>query len=463
MAVVLIAEWRLTVLRVELDLAGAVPEVQIELSIRPDGTPRTLGTWHYPLAAFGVTDGREPPRSLTVPDDLTDRVYSALRSAPGTKLGGRMVRGEALWLRLVPPYGYLGAVPWEQALARVHQLMLRVPDRLPAAVDPGNVLTMAIAVCAPAGSTWVRDHVRGLLDGLRHLVTRTPLDVHIFADADTARLLRMGPLADWQHVHDPFDARRAATVRSSAVQAADRGRPRAPGNQGQTWADWVASGLAGRAARAVHVVADAGWDGDRPVLLVTPDPTEKVNESTCTTVTAEQLGRLTDQVGAATLSIASPPSTRSDTATRVIADQLGQTRRGPTLYSSIIHDPNAVELAYAYSGLFSPRFRIPYGRSLFAYLQPEHLRDTNYPVPDDGTSPGDDPPRLPESLASYFSTAASVPLWAAAAQRYVEAGQTALRTAADQPEMPVKRAYDKGSADALAGIQALLARHLGEH
>jgi hypothetical protein len=454
MAVRLIAEWRLAVLRVELDLTATTPGVEVELSIRPDGIPRTLGSWRYPLAAFGISDGREQPENLMAPADLADRVVDALRGG----LDGR----PALWLRLVPPYGYLGAVPWEQALATAGLLMLRVPDRLPAAVDPGRVFTMAIAVCARTGSPWARDHIGGLLDGLQ--TVRGPKEVHIFADTDTARVLRGLPLPDWQHLHDPRDARQAAATRLSAVRAVDRGTWRDPAAEGRLWTDWIAGGLAGTAARALHVVADAAWDGDRPVLLVTRDPREAVDDSTRATVTAEQLGRLTDQVGAATLSVASPPTTRSDVATRVIADQLGRTRNGPTLYSSIAADPIAAELARAYRALSARGRGVPQGRSLFAYLQPEHLLDDDYPTPDDGTtSPGDDPPSLPDPLADYYSSAESVPLWAAAAQRYVEAGQTALRSAADQPDPPVKRAYDKGSADALAGIQSLLARHLGEH
>ena len=134
----------------------------------------------------------------------------------------------------------------------------------------------------------------------------------------------------------------------------------------------------------MHVVADAAWEGERPVFLVTPDPAEPVDDTTCATVTAEQLGRLTDQVGAATLSIASPPTTRADAATRVIADQLGRTRRGPTLYSSIVDDPTAVELATAYRALAAPGAGVPRGPSLFAYLQSEHVLDGATPRPTTG-------------------------------------------------------------------------------
>jgi hypothetical protein len=294
------------------------------------------------------------------------------------------------------------------------------------------------------------------------------LDIHVFADAGTATELT--GLVDsgqgWQHLHNPRHALPAWESRSSRTPDDER-RVRLRSSAvppGQVWADWIADGLGGRAARALHVVLDAGWDGDRPVLAVTPDPNDPVDADTRTTVTADQLSGLTD-LSAATLSIASPPANPADAATRMITDTLGRTRRGPTLYSSIGHDISTDALARAYTALLRPGAGVPEHMSLFAYLQPEHVLGAGYPVPDDSvTSHGESSPAPSGALSGYYAAAEEVPLWAASSQRFVEAGMTALTTAGDVSGggFDVKRAYDRGAAGALAEIQALMARHLGE-
>lgn len=455
MAEFLIEQWQLAVLRVELDLGPRRPEVVVSLSTRTDGVQHELGRWREPLEAFGSATDRQQPQTLTVPADLADKIATAVRTA---------ISGEvALWLRLVPPYGYLGAVPWERAMARTALPMLRIPDRLPPAADPGSVFTMVIAVCARAGSVWAPAYVTNLLG---HLHSRLPgrVDVHVFADSHTARTLggALGASA-WQHLHDPTQARSASLTRSRSSYPDSRVRLRTVAS-GEMWADWIAAGLEGRAARAIHVVSEASWDADRPVLQVTPDPAEQVDNETVTTITAEQLVALTNVVGAATLSLASPPDNAYETATRVIADLLGRTRGGPTLYSSIKEDPTGSALARAYETLLVRNAGVPQDASMFAYLQPEHVLDGAFPVPDHGlTSPGDSPLTVSTTLQGYYAEADAVPLWAAASQRYVEAGLTSLNlSATSDPQFEVKQAYDRGAASALADIQALVANHLQE-
>jgi hypothetical protein len=455
MAELLIEDWQLAVLRVDLDLSPSRPEVVVSLSTRADGEPQELAEWREPLEAFGIGEDRQRSRRPAVPADLADRIGSVVRKS---------INGEpALWLRLVPPYGYLGAVPWERAMAHTGLPMLRIPDRLPPAADPGNVFTMVIAVCARAGSSWAPPYVLSLLNQLRVRLPGT-LDIHVFADAHTARMLE-GDLATstWQHVHDPTQARSASAARSRSSYPDSRVRLRTV-SSGEVWAGWIAAGLARRAARAVHIVSDAHWDGDRPVLRVTPDPAEQVDEDTVTTISAEQLVTLTDLVGAATLSIASPPDNAHDDATRIIADLLGRTRGGPTLYSSIEEDPTADALARAYRTLLVPNAGVPQDPSLFAYLQPEHVLDIDYPVPDDGTvSSGDSPLTVSATFQTFYAAAEAVPLWAAATQRYVEAGLTSLDlSATSDPQFGVKQAYDRGAAAALADIQALMANYIEE-
>lgn len=453
MAQLLIERWQLAVLEVRLELGVRAPRVLAELTARPDGVVQTLDRWTFPLEALGILDGRQTPVALSVPDKLGPDVLDAL---------GQLGNAEpALWLRLVPPYGYLGAVPWEESVGRSGLPMLRVPDRLPAAVDPGRRFTMVVAVCVPTGSSWILPYLQNLLIRLQNLVSGE-LDFHVFADAESAdRIgLDLGPGAQ---VHHPSDARTAWASRTARSPGERRGSSESP--TGQVWSDWIADGLAGRAARAVHVVTDCVWDGDRPVLAVTRDPRERVDERSGAGVTAEQLRNLTDLLGAATLSIASLPDGTADAATRMIADSLGQTRHGPTIYSSIAEDPEADALVATYRFLLKPGWRVPRHPSLFAYLQPEHVQDPRYPTPDDGpVARGDSGPAASADLRGYFATAEQVPLWVASSQRFVEAGWAGeqLRGAPIQPGFEVKRAYDRGAAGALGDIQAMMARHLGD-
>src|SRR6185437_2292159 len=129
MAQRMIEDWQLAVLKVRLDLSERTPAVATELVGYPGGgSARTMFSLRHPLGAYGLV-GTDLSK-LQVPDDLQDAVAKALL----TDLEGEA----ALWLRLVPPYGYLGAVPWEVALVeRTNLPVLRVPDRMPGARDLG--------------------------------------------------------------------------------------------------------------------------------------------------------------------------------------------------------------------------------------------------------------------------------------------------------------------------------------
>src|SRR4051794_11158494 len=125
MAEALIEQWQLAVLRVQLEVADRLAAVATELVSYVDGEPRQLWAMRHPLSAFGLPDSDASGQSVTpdelrLPRDLRDEIADTLRTD---------LRGEAsLWLRLVAPYGYLGAVPWERALLGVIDVPLfRVP------------------------------------------------------------------------------------------------------------------------------------------------------------------------------------------------------------------------------------------------------------------------------------------------------------------------------------------------
>lgn len=473
MAEAIITQWHLAVLRAQLDLSAREPRISTEMFGYPDGTATTLWSESYPVRAFGIPE-QGPPSQLVVPDDLVQRV--------GRSLYEDLSDETALWLRLAPPYGYLGAVPWEEILVpRINRPVLRVPDRLPVAADFGDAWTMAIALHARPGTTWAPTYLRSLLTALRGQVGGA-LEVHVFADAQTTAGFRALAAAEepWLHLHDPatagaaLESREASRAKMSTTSKRSSWVPPAP--PGRTWADWIAAGLAGRAVRSLHVVIDADFDGDRPMLVVSADPNEAADPQHCTFVPVDGLLRLTDSLGAATLSMGSPPDNLSDVATRMVVDQIGQQRPGPTIYSSISEDPEGIKIASAHAYLADRTgdLPLPWDRSLFAYVQPEHVRASlleAWPEPSAGTTgPGDDILPSIDVLTDYrsaeaesmYETVSEVPAWVAVSHRYLGNEWARLaRTADPSVGAVVRDAYDKGAAEALDELRSIIDRHSG--
>lgn len=443
-----IERWRLSVLRVRLDLSPRTPRVAVSLTAFEDDRPRTLWTLDLDLGAFGVPLVGVPDR-LGVPPELVHAVEDSFDAD--------LPRETALWLRLTSPYGYLGAVPWEEALVPVLQRpVLRVPDRLPVAADFGPVWTAVVAVCADGGSDWAAPYIDLLLSALHHQVPGR-LRVHVFADADTTARLEENPhdgMGAWWRLHDPRKRTRTATS--------------------TPWSDWIRSGLQGRAVRSLHVVTGAGFDGDEPMLLVSPDPgTSHLGPGL---VPVDAVVRLTDSVGAATLSFGSPPDNPSDIATRMIADALGQGRAGPTLCSSLLHDRDGWALAGAHAYLAdNDHVRpLPWHESMFLYVQPEQVRDRlaqdwpeSPPTVTVSTGeqlllPGAPPVATPDGWAEAEEAAEGPQRWVAATHRYLESQWAQLaksartgREPSDAPES-LGVAYDRGAAEALIELEAKL-------
>jgi hypothetical protein len=480
MAQELIQQWRLAVLRVQLDVSSAVPAVISELLTYAGREPRQLWISRHPISAFGPIDEAGPPHDLRVPDDLRDDIAESLHTD---------LRGESsLWIRLVPPYGYLGAVPWEQSLLDIVDVpVFRVPERLPVATDPGRRWTVAIGVNAQPDTDWAAGYVADLVASLE--VNAGPdVEVDVFADAGTVASLRArswDPPA-WAHLHEPGQAREASHVRvrrlmSSSSRVPDTPPPIDFTSPGRIWADWIATGLGGRAVRALHVVLDSVWDGDIPLLAVSADPSRPADTQECSFVTGDGVRRLADAVGAATLSLGSPPECGSGTAMRMIADGIGQQRPGATIHSEIEHDPRGAALARMH-GLLSGNLEgwVPRDRSLFAYVQPEQVQTSMldaWPQPPPASADPSPPPFLEDPLpssslpssyqlpgqdavGSEYAEAGVVPSWVAASERYVGQQFADLARPPGSPDLAgYKEAYERGAAEALAEFRAIVAKH----
>jgi hypothetical protein len=470
MAEMFIERWRLAVLRVRLDVSQRAPRVIAELAGYPEGTEHTLWRREYPPTAFGLLGGTAVPRTLSVPTDLRDAVARSMNED--------LDREAALWLRLVPPYGYLGAVPWEEELVSGLGLpIVRVPNRLPVAADPGHVWSVAIAINAPPGSIWAASYISAFLSALRSAVS-AKIDVAVFADAathkDVKAHLRETAEDPEVHVHDPANAKQAYDERSarsapqSRLQRRDIRIRSSAQRPGILWADWITAGLAGRAVRALHVVADATFDADRPLLAVSPDPRQSADRSNCAYVDPDGVAILADAVGAAAVSFGSPPDNPSDIATRVMADAVGQQRPGATLYSSLKLDSAGYALAQAHAFIANNepgRVAIPRDPSLFAYLPPESVKDSlREPWPAEELLLGvEDRPGVstPSPDLGTYAQADVVPTWLAASERYIDSNvaRLAATSAIEGEASPTRKAYESGTEDALAELRALVAKH----
>ncbi|MFJ8746779.1 hypothetical protein ACIRL2_46500 [Embleya sp. NPDC127516] len=481
MAEALIERWRLAVLRVRLDLARSSPIAAAELVGYPADGATTYWRADFDYGAFGLSEGTGPPTRLVVPPDLVEAVTHCLDADLGADT--------ALWLRLVPPYGHLGAVPWEAALVpATGRPLVRVPDQLPPGSDPGRVWTVAVAVSVAPNAPWVAGYLSSFVSSLRSAVA-SDVDVHVFTDpgAEQAlrRLLHEGPDEPRVHLHD---SRNAVWLDRSGQHDPHAGGDVLPAPGRVLWGDWITAGLDGRAVRALHIVTDGAFDGDRPVLSVSADPAVPTARSGRAYVSADRVRRLADRVGASVLSFGSPPGNPCDAATRIIADHVGLRRAGPTLYSALPLDPAGYALAQAHAFVAGAPGSVPIPRdpSLFAYLQPEFVQaalQDPWPDPDrpgqtwlSGRAPiGDSATSgaiLPNALGvaggdaitARYADADSVPMWVAASTRYIENQVAALvRTAGVPGETPAaKQAYDLGVGQAIAELRALVDRRMRE-
>ncbi|WP_331767474.1 hypothetical protein [Embleya sp. NBC_00896] len=527
MAEALIERWRLAVLRVRLDLASSSPMVTAELVGYPSTDAHTYWRAEFDYGKFGLSEGTGPPSRLDVPRDLVDGVARCLNAD--------FSANTALWLRLIPPYGHLGAVPWEGALVpTTGRPLVRVPDRLPPGSDPGRVWTVAIAVSAAPDAPWVAGYLSSFVSSLRTSVAGG-VDVHVFTERGGEQalraLLQRGSDEPQVHLHDPgeaiwFDrsgtgpqlqvydgnAMGGSLGTGSQLEVYDgdvrrfrwsiSGRASGTGPQLEVddnldaqpapgrllWGDWIAAGLAGRAVRALHIVADGAFDGNRPVLSVSSDPAVPTRRSDQAYVTADRVRRLADRVGASVLSFGSPPDNPCDSATRMMAAHVGLRRAGPTFYSALPLDPAGYALARAHAFIAAAPGSLPIPRdpSLFMYLQPEFVQaalQDPWPDPDrpgqawlsgrapigDSATSGEILPNAlgaagGEQITARYADAESVPMWVAAATRYIENQVAALvRTAGVPGETPdAKQAYDLGVGQAIAELRALVDERMRE-
>jgi hypothetical protein len=347
---------------------------------------------------------------------------------------------------------------------------------------------VAIAVSAPREARWGAKHVSEFTTALNDAFAGA-VEVNVFADAHTYELLTRESGTDATiHIHDPAGARPAHERRANEFQDRGDGR-RTTGlrifekkdDPRLLWGDWIVSGLAGRAVRALHVVSRGVASVDQPTLKISPEPSRSVGVSSCVSVDTNDIWTLADTLGASLVSIGAPELRGIDVGARMVADGLGQLRPGPTIFTSLDRDPGCRAIAEVHAFLADPiGLQLPSHPSWFGYIQPESIREQlSEPLLPHHTDQQASAAITSESLAGIdlrlspdpegvlaasFRDADEVPAWVASSSRFVEAKHADLgRSLATPGEgKESKLAYDVGLSKALADIEATVQRHIGE-
>lgn len=476
MAETIIRQWNLAVLRLTLDLSGPAPMARSTL----DGfaTGEEVHCWERSdaLASFGLELSGKIPRTVHVPRALQEAVVNSMhRELPAQS---------ALWVRLEPPYGFLGAAPWESLAEKIHVPVLRVPDRLPVAARLGEVWHITMIVSGPGRARWGASHVRGFVAALGEAVAQDQLgrfEVDVFPNLTVHRQLADDDTPPNVRIHDPREYLRLPRTGPAPTRVAGTRRIDFADDPRLVWAEWITSSLGTRASSALHVAAQGVASNDRSMLLMSADPAHAQSQRMPATADANDLWSLADVIGASLVSIAAPEQDGSDVGARMVADRLGQLRPGPTIFSSMRLDPECGALARIHSFLAMQRENeLPDDPSWFGYIQPEsiqHLlaapllpRHTNqvaFSGPTQNAFTGriaaESEPFAPtEPISAFLDGKSDVPRWAASSSRFIETRIADISNSVTRNARSAApdAAYEMGASKALADIQSLVEQHL---
>jgi hypothetical protein len=437
-------------LRATVELAEREPYVALTLGWGSGAFSPRLPV--YTLNAFGIPREASPPKQLKLPSHFADDLRRGLESAP---------RGP-VWLRLEQPAGYLAAVPWE-GLDLEGRTLLRLPDQMDVPQQVTRYQRLAIVACTGGGLPWeVVHHIRVFIEQLREAIT--DLEVHLFADDNLCGAMqdvRLDHLA--LHVHRP-------EVVSEQPQRVSGAAPFPIEEMTRT--------LDGAAVQALHLVMPGAFDGTRPALMASGLDGGQAAKF----ADDGDVKRLADSVGAPMISVSAAPG-GDEAAARMVTDLVGATRPGPTIFAGF-DQPGTVPLAEihrviaspGYSMFDNPRYSM-FGNvrnvptigdvrnfpTRFYYIQPEVftplprlLPPSHRALVEHGQSPwlgGIGLRAISEGEA--FDAPVELPLWAAAATRFVESRRADIDQLMAVNSDQVNP-YLKGASSALDDIQALI-------
>jgi hypothetical protein len=429
-AVKIASENGLATLRVRVQPRERGIAAELQLVSYIGGGARVLSSWWLNSNMLGLPTRLNPqwPPTRTLPPEVTDGLRGALED-----LG--LAPGLPLWLHLVKPYGFLGALDWEAALVpTLGRPLLRLPDFLERPRENRSVLDVALVCSEPVSEPRLnppqvlRDVVAAVLAGSR----RPRTTIHIFPDDVYQDALRAAFAGEPRvAVHDPQGAQVHGVLPrgSGSLRGDDSGELQSPRLK------WMRDSMKGRSLDAVHFVCHGFVADQRPALALAESPLSNRDRRDARYVGAGELTAFLTQVGAWSAVFSSPPGNYSEAGLRLLADSLAQARPGPVLYHTLDMPGFDPALQAMYGFLYAPMpSPLPLQERWFAYCQPE-LIDNLTPVArtrgpraavalDVNSSLFDTPPASPPARRTRGGPPP------AATQRYVE--QAAQRLERDE-------------------------------
>jgi hypothetical protein len=483
MAVKIATDFELATLKVSVRPHGIGMAALAELVLYEGGTPRTLHDWWLTPAELALPPRLEPrwrPGRQLPKAFVKELSYATEDEVPA---------GVPLWLHLVKPSGFLGALDWEGALVpALGRPLLRLPDFLESPRENREVLDVALCCSEPVSEpqldppTLLANIAQAVLAGSR----RPRTTIHLFADQMHFDALRRRFAGEPRvAVHDPETARQHGTLERGASL------PSEPSGLRNPWLLWMRDSMRGRSLDAVHFVVHGYLADERPALALAESPLSNRDRRDARYVGVNELAAFLTQTGAWSTVFSSPPANYSDGGLRLLADTLAQSRPGPLLYHAMQHGTHwqpLHELQALYGFLYAPEpVPVPPQSNWFAYCQPAIVQgqvprragrrglsalDANARLFTKGAvshrtlerpsiTPQVGDKALPAPAPASAETGASdeAPSWVSAAQRYVEQVNLNLQRGSESLSTP-SAGSDAVAAEAertLQNLQAIIA------
>ena len=425
MAVKIATENGLVTLRVRVRPRERGIAAELQLVSYIGGSARELQSWWLDSTMLGLPTRLHPQwlPTRSLPPDVTDGLRNAIRDL-------RLAHGLPLWLHLVKPYGFLGALDWEAALVpQLGRPLLRLPDFLERPRENRDVLDVALVCSEPVSEPRLnppqvlQDIVAAVLAGSR----RPRTTVHIFPDEAYHDSLRNTFAAEPRvAVHDPQVAQVHGALPRGGVRGDEANELQSP------WLKWMRDSMKGHSLDAVHFVCHGFVADQRPALALAESPLSNRDRRDARYVGVGELAAFLTQVGAWSAVFSSPPGNYSEAGLRLLADTLAQTRPGPVLYHTLGAPGSDPALQAMYGFLYAPTASpVPAQERWFAYCQPaliDTLASPTRAAPASAALAANSslfesvlaPQRRARGPAAVPRPAADAPSWVSAAQRYVE-------------------------------------------
>ncbi len=446
-------QWDLTVLRITLDASPVSPVVECQLALNVGGVRVVRGSWSAALADFGKVGAGTVSPVLNVPPDLAIQIVGAVEA-----LDRERNRDLIVWLQLVPPFGYLGAVPWEEALQpRLGLPILRLPDVLPGPTVSRHPIQ--IVVC-DLSTTEKGDpkplQITAIGTAMREVAARVPVRVHLFVRHNRRRAVR-AELKNFGLDVVAHRPPRHPTLSEDEVLSAP------------VWLKWIRDTMRLHDVDALHLVCGSTFDPERSWLDFgeftlrsrAPRPWAfKQEVSLQQRLTATDVLSFAQAIGTGIVTFSSPNGQATDTGLRMVADTVGARLVGAVACHSGSKDPEGHALTDAYRFLLAePHLGIgpPASPALMLYCQPQRVGG--------GAAVWDAPEFDSAELVpvSFADSTPEQPAWLGVAEQFFAQQQTDIlrfKTAQSSGTGSEAAHYWAGVEQALSLLKGVIEQHL---